>query len=57
MTFERILEELAAPMKDFIGKTDENGVEITLEYIYPKKCQLIKYWTEKGYQPKSVKVH
>lgn len=53
--FQEILDYYAEGMKDFIGKTDENGETITLEYIYPYHTKVLNTWIKKGYQPKQIK--
>lgn len=53
-SFHDILAYYADGMKDFIGKIDENGVVITLEYIYPYHTKVLNAWIEKGYTAKQV---
>ena len=53
-SFQDILDYYADVMKEFIGRQDENGVTITLEYIYPKQTLLLNTWINKGYQPKQI---
>ena len=53
-SFQDILDYYAEVMKEFIGDVDEDGVVVTLEYIYPYHTKLLNSWIEKGYQPKQI---
>lgn len=53
-SFEEILDFYAEPMKKFIGQKDSNGVEITLEYIYPYHTKVLNTFIQKGYKPKQI---
>lgn len=56
-SFEDIIEYYTEPMKEYLGKTDENGTVITMDVIYPYHMKVLKTWIAKGYQPKSVEVY
>lgn len=53
-SFEDIIEYYRETFKKFIGKKDEEGNLITLEYIIPKRMLLLNTWIGKGYQPKQI---
>lgn len=53
--FEEIIATMAEDMKEYLGKIDENGKEITLEVIYPYHLKVLNHWINQGYQPKQVK--
>lgn len=54
LSFEGIIEHYTKPMVEFIGKKDENGVEITIDYIYPYHMKVLREWIRKEYQPKQI---
>jgi len=41
-------------MKEYLGKTDEDGSIITIEIIYPKIMLLLNTWLNKGYTSHQV---
>jgi hypothetical protein len=53
-SFQDILDYYADSMKEFIGQKTEDGIEITLEYIYPYHTKVLNSWISKGYQAKQV---
>lgn len=53
-SFQDVLDYYADIMKEFIGKKDEDGTIITLEYIYPYQTKLLNTWIAKGYTAKQV---
>lgn len=54
LSLQGVLDDLAEGMKKYIGQTDEDGVKITLEYIYPYHCKVINTWIQKGYTAVSL---
>ena len=53
-SFQDILDYYADIMKEYIGKQDENGNIITLEYIYPYHTKVLNTWINKGYTTKQI---
>ena len=39
------------PMKEYIGQKNEDDTLITIDYIYPKRMNVLRAFIEKGYQP------
>lgn len=53
-SLQDILDYYTDIMKEYIGQKDENGVTITLEYIYPYHTKLLNSWINKGYMAKQI---
>jgi len=53
-SFQDILDYYADVMKEYIGKVNEDGTIITLEYIYPYHTLVLNTWINKGYKAKQV---
>lgn len=53
-SLQDILDYYADVMKEYIGKIDEDGTVLTLEYIYPYHTLVLNTWINKGYKAKQV---
>lgn len=53
-SFQDIIDYYKDSIKEFLGKKDENGEIITIEYIYPYHMKVLNYWIDKGYTTKQI---
>lgn len=53
-SLQDIIEYYKDVMKEFLGKVDENGEVITIEYIYPYHMKVLNSWINKGYTAKQI---